>query len=143
METKETQNISKIRLYLRGKAKLIALYAGAATAVLSVIVYWSQLEAPDMPWVDDVAAAEVSMQENLYKVEVSIREDMVEDRTYAQASRRMILNGDWMRVNTQIQQKKAELVRTPMNQKLMQEISILERTLLDIETELARLNKNG
>jgi hypothetical protein len=52
-----------IRVWLRSKATVITLYAGAFAAVLSVVVYWKELGIPNPATANDVARIESTLQD--------------------------------------------------------------------------------
>lgn len=56
-------NIRDVRAWLRPKAKVISLYAGALAAVISVIVGWQKLDIPNPATENDVARIESTLQD--------------------------------------------------------------------------------
>lgn len=103
--------------WLRSRAKMITIYAGAVAAVISVAVGWNQLKLDRPAMFSEVA----SVQE------------------FAEGTRKIVLGDKWFRLKAELRAKQAELTASPRDRELIEEVTRLEQQLRDVEEQLKQL----
>jgi hypothetical protein len=108
------EEVTRHRMWLRSKARMITLYAGAFAAVLGGILGWQQLGLP-VP---------------------ATQSDMVELRQEIGSNTKLILGDRWLRLTAQIKQLEAQLARDPGNRRLIERLVRLQQQLREVEKGL-------
>jgi hypothetical protein len=108
------EEVTGVRAWLRSKAKMITIYAGAIAAVISVAVGWSQL-GMDRP---------------------AMHSEIEELRQEVGSNTQLILGDRWLRLTAKIKILEARLKLDPGNRDLIDELATLQLQLREVEKNL-------
>ncbi len=108
------EEVTGFRAWLREKARMITLYAGALAVVITGAVGWQQLGMP-LP---------------------ATQSDLSELRVAISSNTRLILGDRWLRLTTQIRQLEAQLARDPSNRGMIERLATLQLQLRAVERGL-------
>lgn len=108
------EEVTGFRAWLRSKAKMITIYAGALAAVISVAVGWTQLGL-DRP---------------------AFTSEIEELRQEVGSNTQLILNDKWFRLRAQITLIEAKLRADPTNRALIEELTRLQQSFRKVEEGL-------
>jgi hypothetical protein len=114
-----TLSITKIRDWIRKRAKMITLYGGAVGAVLTAVVAWNQLDMPRPALHAEVQAVQ----------------------QYASNTRELVLNQEWFRLRIQLREAQAKLKSDPLNRELIRTVTRLEQALTKTNSQIQKLRK--
>jgi hypothetical protein len=102
------------RAWLRSKAKMITLYAGAVGAVIAAFVGYQQIGGP-LP---------------------ATQSDLSELRQEIGSNTQLILGDRWLRLTARIKALEARLAMDPTNRDLIDELATLQLQLREVEKGL-------
>lgn len=103
----EQAEITGFRQWLRGKARMITIYAACMSAVLGTAVAWGSLDLPRPAWHSELKAVELRVA----------------------ANEELIYGDRWIRLTAQIKQLEAKLARKPGDADLIQELAVKQGQL--------------
>jgi hypothetical protein len=122
----DLNNGTEERNWLRRNAKMVTFYAGAVGAILSVAVYWHQLDLPRFAYLSEVTSVESKLSEL---------------QQYSIGTRKITLNQDWFRLKTQLTDRQARLAADPRNWELIEDVTKIEQSLRDVEGQLEQIKR--
>jgi hypothetical protein len=108
------EEVTGFRKWLRSKAKMITLYAGAITAVIGVMIGYQQLGGP-------IPATQA---------------DLTELRQEIGSNTQLILGDRWLRLTAQIKALEAQLAQNPGSRELIERLVRLQQQLREVERGL-------
>lgn len=114
-----------VREWLRDKAKVIGMYAGAIGAVLAAVISWNTLGWDRPALVSDVTTVRETVTEQVAGLE-----------GFAKGTRKLVLGQEWERLDRQIRELESQPSRTRAED---ERLSSLRKRKRDVEEQLRAL----
>lgn len=120
MAENDKQDATGFRFWLRKRAMMITLYAGAVGAVLTTAVAWNQLDLP----------------------RPATSEEVRDVWQYAMDTRQIVTNQEWFRLSAKLKIARAKLRLDPTNRELIDEVTRLEQAIKEVDDQLNALKRD-